>query len=1444
MAGRDEHLPILYFAALECDPVHRASYLDEACGEDDELKSQLQEMLAVHEEAKGFLSMPPQQIGAGVGRPSVLSAFKREMPITGVDLDDEDADIDSPAASESPLPTEIGSRYQLQGEIARGGMGAILKGRDVDLGRSLAVKVLLESHRDNAEVIGRFIEEAQIGGQLQHPGIAPIYELGQFPDQRPFFSMKLIKGDTLAALLTDRKDASEHRSKLLGIFQQVCQTMAYAHSRRVIHRDLKPANIMVGAFGEVQVMDWGLAKVLANGGIADEKRARDTKLGQSLIQTIRNSDHQASVGTKKSFGSVGSETQMGSVMGTPAYMSPEQALGEVDRLDERCDVFALGAILCEILTGDPPYIAEDSNDLIRLATRCNLDDCHRRLDQCGADETVIRLAKECIEPEFVDRPRNAGMVADRLTEHLESTETRLREAEVERAAEATRAIEEHKRRRLTVALAASVLLTISLGGAAWIWQQQQQRERTIAADTRVTELLNQARLQQRRAAQARSINLAVLEWDKSLASAKQAAKTAEDGDVAAKTRALATQLVAQVAQSTQQAKSAAKQAAQDQKLQRQLERIRLEHAEQIQVEGQDIGSDVKILLGATSESYRKAFREAGIDLASEDTDPLASKIKASGIREEMIAALDHWISVVPKPKKDDVNFQARSLGRWDTAFETTKAALMESKNWIGAAPVYAIADGGKHYPEFCRRAIEDLETSKTRNSRAKLERTMKACLLLPDAIDLERIPADQLAEDLKITAPRFLGYRWTVHALYAYRNGDYERARSESETARGHLYDDFDTATHFPVHAMILFRLGQHDEARATVSAGAEHLKKLQRLNLKHCRDGTAFALAKRESHDTLYAAILQREAESLVLGEASTLLPSLGAAAQRDDILLATPIVLRPRLIELVGQADSNSDRRAIRQALLDRDRLQIRKLVSKVNLKSHSPALFAWLGSVLRDAKAPDEAIEILKRAQRQWPNDFWLNVQLSRSLDKADQHSEALSFARAAHATRPESLLANWLLITSLYQNRDYQGSVAIAEQLIRRQTLGQRELVTLAHHLISLGAYELVGTGLHGYHSPASQIHMIGGGLVNANPYLELGIEAFEQGVADNPDANAVASRLQLAWSYLLLDRSKEALRMLDSIDHPNRMTRRGMFYMLRGQANMNAGQLDDAERAFRNSIALKDEFGGGNKSYSRACLAACLTIRGKDDEAEAVLDQLSQRNTFFPDLMTRWYLKKQDWRAAEAFLRAQLKKNPAHGTWRIRLASVLANLGKPDEAAQLLAEPLGARYPRFSLAHASITSTRQLETAIPQAPEIFNQLNPQRKQQVQSYIHSGHARLLATVPVDGRYDDIDIAEQLIRSALEVAPHAPRHINNLGMVLYRQGKWDEAIEELERARIWGSEEPDCWLFLAMSHWQKGDREQAQHWFKVADDWRAGHKPDYEQRRFYAEAEELMK
>ena len=355
----------------------------------------------------------------GPASSSVLAAFNEAVgkipPILLRDVDSvsDPGPVVQPSSTEIPEPAERSARLQLFGEIARGGMGAVLKGRDSDLGRELAVKILLESHRDNPDMIRRFIEEAQIAGQLQHPGVVPIYELGAFGDRRPYFAMKLVKGHTLAEILANRKSTTEGLPRFLSIFESVCQTIAYAHARGVIHRDLKPSNVMVGSFGEVQVMDWGLAKILPRGGAIDDASAGKQEHHETVIATARSggdSDH----------------SQAGSVMGTPAYMAPEQARGEVESVDERADVFALGSIFCQLLTGEPAFSGRSSSEIQRKSARraCGGVRTARR-PKSRSRSGVDRAGQGVSRAERDDRPRNAGEVAERVNSHLAKVQEKL-----------------------------------------------------------------------------------------------------------------------------------------------------------------------------------------------------------------------------------------------------------------------------------------------------------------------------------------------------------------------------------------------------------------------------------------------------------------------------------------------------------------------------------------------------------------------------------------------------------------------------------------------------------------------------------------------------------------------------------------------------------------------------------------------------------------------------------------------------------------------------------------------------------------------------------------------------------------------------------------------------------------------------------------------------------
>jgi len=233
-------------------------------------------------------------------------------------------------------------RYKLEGEIARGGMGAILRVWDEDLRRHLAMKVALAAPRTPSRTLARFLEEAQVTGQLDHPGIVPVHELGLDSQGRLYFTMKLVEGRDLKRIFELVFDGEDgwNETRAIGVILKVCEAMAYAHKKGVIHRDLKPANIMVGSFGEVFVMDWGLARSLRG---ADP---HDLRLAPQPPPDVDDASPAAALVTRD-----------GDVLGTPAYMPPEQARGDIEKLSPRSDVYSIGAMLYHLLARQVPYLS-------------------------------------------------------------------------------------------------------------------------------------------------------------------------------------------------------------------------------------------------------------------------------------------------------------------------------------------------------------------------------------------------------------------------------------------------------------------------------------------------------------------------------------------------------------------------------------------------------------------------------------------------------------------------------------------------------------------------------------------------------------------------------------------------------------------------------------------------------------------------------------------------------------------------------------------------------------------------------------------------------------------------------------------------------------------------------------------------------------------------------
>lgn len=245
---------------------------------------------------------------------------------------------------EADLPDLGSSKYQVVNKLGSGGMGTVYLAQDIDLGRKVAVKVMNVAEQTGA-LAARMTREARIVALLEHPSIVPIHDVGALDDGRVFYAMKLVQGKRLDEFATGATSLSD----LLRIFQKVCEAVAFAHTRGVIHRDLKPENIMVGSFGEVLVMDWGVAKVLSQpkAEVVAGPREKGTELGiiedADLVATLPLID-----------AGLPTDTSSGTVIGTPAYMAPEQALGKTELLDQRSDVYALGAVLYFLLTSRAP----------------------------------------------------------------------------------------------------------------------------------------------------------------------------------------------------------------------------------------------------------------------------------------------------------------------------------------------------------------------------------------------------------------------------------------------------------------------------------------------------------------------------------------------------------------------------------------------------------------------------------------------------------------------------------------------------------------------------------------------------------------------------------------------------------------------------------------------------------------------------------------------------------------------------------------------------------------------------------------------------------------------------------------------------------------------------------------------------------------------------------
>ena len=355
---------------------------------------------------------------------------------------------------------EFGERYSVESEIGRGGMGTVLRVRDRKLDRPLAMKLIASrspaARTIEARQLTRFLNEARITSQLDHPGIVPVHEVGVDQDGRAYFTMKLVQGMTLAEVF-ERRAAGDPRwstRRVLGVLQRACEALAFAHGRGVIHRDLKPHNVMVGDFGEVYVMDWGLARQLNE----PEERAG----------TTHAVDEQLAEQTTL--------TGAGHVLGTPAYMSPEQARGEIERMGPQSDVYAVGAMLYQLIAGHAPYIrpgerASGSEILARIVAGRP-----PRLVSSTAPRELIAICEKAMSYEREARYASVQELSDELQRFLDD-----RVVLAFRTGVLVRLTKWVKRNRALSLALASAGLALVLGGVLGVQSRMRADERRFAA---------------------------------------------------------------------------------------------------------------------------------------------------------------------------------------------------------------------------------------------------------------------------------------------------------------------------------------------------------------------------------------------------------------------------------------------------------------------------------------------------------------------------------------------------------------------------------------------------------------------------------------------------------------------------------------------------------------------------------------------------------------------------------------------------------------------------------------------------------------------------------------------------------------------------------------------------------------------------------------------------
>jgi tetratricopeptide (TPR) repeat protein len=1239
---------------------------------------------------------------------------------------------------EGPLP-ELPERYELLGRVGHGGMGLVVRVRDRILNRELAVKTLREKLSEDDPRLQRFREEAHITAQMQHPGVPPVHDLGELPDGRPFFAMKLVKGETLAARLKARSSPAEGLGEFLRVFEQICETLAYAHNHDIIHRDLKPANIMIGAHGEVQVMDWGLAKKLRRGAAGTTTTTTTGEEVRTVIDPPLRGDGQQTKGA----------------LGTYAYMAPEQARGRVRLQDERSDVFSLGAVLCKILTGEPPYVGEGQTQVREQAEDVSLEPAYQRLNECGAPAELVTLAKRCLAEERDDRPRNAGDVWQAVKAYREGEQERRRQAELLAAEERARAekaeelarveraravAERRARRRALVTVAVGLLLVGSIAGGWW-WLTERK-----AADEQAVELaLAEWEAKRGQAFAAPVVKLEGL-FRQAQAAAERAVKLAQGGVVPAALQRRAGEALAA-------AEEDVKHMGKDRELLARL--MDVAHPREISLYQQDEdGRMVALTQLSVDEQFAQAFQRWGLDINSVPVEQSVARLKCrpNSVVQEVVAALDEWA------------LQRRRAGRgaadWRQLYEL--ATRLDA-----SAP---------------RRQIRRLMIATSlQPSLATLAQWVQARAKLRDHVHRVNPATEPVLELISLT-----------HVLE--RFGD---AQSAEALLRAAL------AAH-PDEVVLLMDLGRlmdrqrprrngeaiecYRAARALRPdlgvALSELLSESKRAAEAEtiCRDLVQRLPGNPEPH--LYLGNVLRNQKKLEEAEAAyrkaiELRPdfpyaynNLSIALLRQKKLGAAMATCR-KAIELrpgLPEAYANLANVLSAQQRLDEAVVALQKAI---RLRPNFPGAYYNLGITLRKQKKLDKAVAAYRKAVELKPDYADAYINLSAALLDQRKMAEAVAACRKAIEFRPE--------YPETYINL---GVALVAEQKLEEAVVAYRKAIQLRPNYPE--AYTNLGNALREQKKPEEaeaacrkaielqpdfpEAYTNLGAALRQQKKLDEAVAAYRKAIQLRPDSHQAYANLGgTLRDQEHLNEAEAACRQAIQLQPNYPEAHNTLGIVLAAQK-----RLEEAVATYRKAIELRPDY---PEAYSN--LGAALCKQKKLDAAVVACRKAIELRPDYPEAYTNLGAALADQKKLEegvAAFRRAIELQPNYSNAYYSLGIALSHQNKLEEAVAAYCKAIQLR-PRYPDAHNALGNALAAQQKLAEAGAAYREAIQLRPNYPEAYTNLGNALR--------KQQKLAEAEAAYRKAAQLRPNLPEAHNNLGIALRDQKKLGEAVQALRKA-----------------------------------------------------------